>query len=150
MSELSGRSPALSFAYIDGIQNSKKKYAAILEPVCREFDLTRNELDVLLFLANNPGFDRAADIVSVRKIAKSHVSLSVTNLEKRGLLIRTFEEEDRRVAHLKLTEAAQPMVRAGQHRQRLFFTQLFGGLTRQELEQWGSVMEKIYSNIEQM
>ena len=140
----------LSMGYMDSSQRSKKIYAAMLEPLCRRYDLTRNELDILLFLANNPGYDRAADIVSVRRIAKSHVSLSVGNLEKRQLLIRAYEEGDRRAAHLKLTEAAQPIVRAGQHLQKEFFTRMFAGLTRQELEQWGEVLTKICRNIDSM
>ena len=138
----------LSMGYMDSTQRSKKIYGTMLEPLCRRYDLTRNELDILLFLANNPGCDRAADIVSVRRIAKSHVSLSVGNLEKRQLLIREYEEGDRRAAHLKLTEAAQPVIREGQHLQKEFFTRMFEGLTRQELEQWGEVLTKICRNID--
>ncbi len=148
--ELKRRPDAISLNYMDSVQQSKKVYAAMLEPLCRQFDLTRNELDVILFLANNPGFDRAADIVAVRKIAKSHVSLSVGNLEKRGVLRRAFEEGDRRAAHLKLTEQAKPIVRAGQHLQKQFFTRMFEGLTRKELEQWGNILDKICRNIESM
>jgi len=140
----------LSLNYLDSIQLSKKKYSAMLEPLCRRHDLTRNELDILLFLANNPEYDRAADIVSIRRIAKSHVSLSVGNLEKRGLLLREFGEGDRRTAHLHLTEAAQPIVRSGQHLQKKFYTGMFSGLTRQELEQWGAILEKICDNIESL
>jgi len=150
MAEVEMRPSALSLNYLDSIQQSRKLYDIVLEPVCRQFDLTRNELDILLFLANNPGFDRATDIVAIRKIAKSHVSLSVGNLEKRGLLVRAFEEGDRRAAHLKLTDAAHPIVRAGQHLQKQFFTRMFSGLSKKELEQWGNVLEKICRNIEEM
>lgn len=141
---------AMSLSYLDNIQLSKKKYAALMEPLCRSYDLTRNELDVMLFLANNPGFDRAADIVSMRQIAKSHVSLSVGNLEKRGLLVRRFEAADRRAAHLTLTEAAAPIVRQGQQLQHRFFRQIFDGLGHEELEQFGNILMKICSNIENM
>ena len=140
----------MEYNCFDVMNEAKKGYTRYLEPVCREWDLTRNELDVVLFLANNPGCDRAADIVSVRRIAKSHVSLSVGNLEKRQLLIREYEEGDRRAAHLKLTEAAQSVVREGQHLQKEFFTRMFEGLTRQELEQWGEVLTKICRNIDSM
>ena len=139
---------AMSLRYLDTVQSSRKKYASMLEPVCRQYDLTRNELDILLFLANNPDYDRAADIVAVRRIAKSHVSLAVTNLEHRGLLLRQMEADDRRTSHLKLTEEALPIIRAGQHLQKRFFTGIFAGLTREELEQWGAVMDKICCNIE--
>lgn len=144
------RPNALSLRYLDSIQQSQKVYASMMDPLCRQFDLTRNELNVILFLANNPGLDRATDIVTIRKIAKSHVSLSVGNLEKRGIVRRTFEEGDRRAAHLHLTEAVFPIVRAGQHLQKEFFTRMLAGLSGKELELWGNIMEKISQNIENM
>ena len=65
---------------LDTIQLAKKRYAQLLDPLCDTWDLNKTEVDILLFLANNPGLDRAADIVRIRHIAKSHVSLSVGNL----------------------------------------------------------------------
>ena len=67
--------------YFEAMGLAKKEYSRYLEPVCRHFRLTQNELAVVLFLYNNPGRDRAADIVSCRGIAKSHASLAVSNLE---------------------------------------------------------------------
>lgn len=141
---------AVSMNYLDSIQLSKKKYAHTLESLCTRHDLTRNELDVILFLANNPGFDRAADIVAIRKIAKSHVSLSVGNLEKRGLLVRELEAGDRRTAHLKLTDAALPIAAEGKALQQQFFSRIFEGLSQQDLEIFGSVLERICENIASM
>ena len=135
---------------LDLLCGENELYERTLAPVQQKYRLTHTELSILLFLANNPGFDRATDIVAIRKIAKSHVSLSVGNLEKRGLLVRAFEEGDRRAAHLKLTDAAHPIVRAGQHLQKQFFTRMFSGLSKKELEQWGNVLEKICRNIEEM
>ena len=132
---------------LDTIQLSKKKYALLLEPLCRRWELTRNELDVLLFLGNNPSFDRAADIVSIRQIAKSHVSLSVGSLEQRGLLYRVYDPEDRRTAHLKLTEAALPIVQAGNQLQQEFFSRIFAGLTEEEFRVWRSILDKVCCNI---
>ena len=60
---------------------AKKLYGRMLEPVCRLYVLTRMELDILLFLANNPGYDTAADMVERRQLAKSQVSSSVAQLE---------------------------------------------------------------------
>ena len=87
----------MRFDHFDVTQQVKKKYTLAVEPVCRKWNLTKNELDVLLFLYNNPEFDRAADIVAHRGLTKSHVSLSVSNLEGRGLLTRREDPEDRRL-----------------------------------------------------
>lgn len=135
---------------LDTIQLAKKKYAQLLDPVCRSYDLTKNEIDVLLFLANNPSLDRAADIVNLRQISKSHVSLSVSNLEQRGLLYRVFDPDDRRTAHLKLKEAALPIAREGNRIQQDFFDRIFAGLSDEEFAFWRSILDRVCSNIQSM
>ena len=51
---------------IQGVRTLKRAYDAALKPVAEAHGLTRNEVDVLLFLANNPGYDTARDIVELR------------------------------------------------------------------------------------
>ena len=109
--------------YFDLTGRAKKQYSRVLEPVSRKWALTQNELNVLLFLYNNPQYDRAADIVVCRGISKSHVSLSVNNLEGRGLL-RRFVSDDRRTAHLELTEQGRAIAQEGREAQRSYFTEL--------------------------
>ena len=139
-----------SFNYFDIVGRSRKACGKRLEPICKKWELTRNELDVLLFLHNNPEYDRAADIVSRRGIAKSHVSLSVSNLESRGLLIRCFEPSDRRTAHLKLTEAGNAIAREGRDIQQQFFSRIYEGVSDEEFEIWRTITQKVCKNIESL
>lgn len=134
----------------DDLQKLQKAYGRLLEPVCRRWNLTRNELDVLLFLHNNPHLDRAADIVSCRGIAKSHVSASVASLERRSFLHRRTDSADRRTVHLSVTQAAQPVVDAGLAAQRSFGALLVAGLTPQQLEQGRQLTEAVRRNIEKL
>ena len=133
--------------YFDTASSAAKSYARMLEPICKERRLTRNELDVLLFLYNNPGFDRAADIVSRRDIAKSHVSLSVASLEEKGLLRRRFSELDRRTAHLELLEPGRAIAAEARERQAQFFSALYQGVSTEEFEIWKNIVLKIQNNI---
>ena len=112
--------------------------------------MTRNELDVLLFLYNNPGYDRAADIVAHRGIAKSHVSLSVNNLEQKQLLQRRFDPEDRRTAHLELTEAGTIIAASARTLQERFFSGLYQGVTEEEFALWQSFSKRVFENMRQM
>ena len=134
-------------SYFDAMSKAKKEYSRCLEPVCRDFGLTQNELAVLLFLRNNPGLDRAADIVSCRSIAKSHVSLAVTSLEARGILARRYDPADRRAFHLALTRKGMDIAEAGSQRQRQFFEALYVGISPEERELMRSVAQKIMNNI---
>ena len=45
-------------------------YTQYIESVCSRHGLTRTELDILLFLANNPKFDTASDIVEMRHLSQ--------------------------------------------------------------------------------
>ncbi len=136
--------------YFDSLGKSQKVYTKFQEPVCRKWEVTRNELDVLLFLYNNPEYDRAADIVSRRGIAKSHVSLSVANLEGRGMLSKQFNPEDRRTAHLKLTEDCLAVSNYWKSAHQEFIAQLYAGVSEEELNVWIEVNQKVWKNINNM
>ena len=135
------------FNYFDTMARAQKGYARLLEPICKKWDLTRNELDVILFLANNPDYDRAADIVTHRGLSKSHVSLSVNNLESRGYLRRISDPADRRTVHLHLTEEAAPITEVGCRVQKQFMDYLHQGVTQEQLELMRLFAERVHENI---
>ena len=85
----------------------EEAYAAVLKPLCAELSMPQSALDILLFLANNPAYDTAADMVRRRGLSKSHVSTTVERLVQRGLLTRSADQADRRTVHLSPTSAAQ-------------------------------------------
>lgn len=134
-------------SYFQSIQQAKKEYARIIEPVCTRYSLTRNEVDILLFLLNNPELDRAVDIVKCRGLAKSHVSLSVGTLEEKGFLRRRESASDRRTVHLMLHGSGRDIALEAQELQKEFFQRLFVGLTPEEMELWRRVTEKVTANI---
>lgn len=133
--------------YFDTMGLAQKSYGKLLAPICARYDLTRNELDVLLFLLNNPRYDRAADIVAHRGMAKSHVSLSVSDLESRGLLLRRFDEADRRAAHLVMTEQGRRIAGEAKAAQSEFFERIHQGVTPEEIALWGKITKKVSENI---
>ena len=141
------RNLIVKFSYFDMLSRAQKGYAKLMEPLCKKWEMTRNELDVLLFLANNPDYDRAVDIVNNRGLSKSHVSLSVSSLESRGLLLREEDPDDRRTIRLKLTEAAKPVVESGQMAQKRFFESLHQGISREQLEMMRDFTQKVNENL---
>ena len=107
--------------YWESLPLFKRLYQEKLEPVCSEYSLTRMELNILLFLANNPVHDTATDIVEVRHLTKSHVSASVKTLQARGYLQRVFLAGNHKTVHLRLTPAAGPVVEQGAPRPAKLF-----------------------------
>lgn len=135
------------FNYFDTMAKAQKGYARLMDPICKKWDLTRNELDVLLFLANNPEFDRAVDIVNNRGLSKSHVSLSISNLERRGFLERIDDPDDRRTVHLRLLPQSEQITVAGQLAQRRFFSYLHQGVSQEQIDLMVDFARKVNENI---
>ncbi len=138
----------MEFNYFDILSRAQKGYARLLDPICKKYDLTRKELDVMLFLANNPGQNRAADVVAGRGLSKSHVSVSVAGLEEKGLLTRSEDPDDRRTVHLHLTEAAMPIVETGRWKQKMFFSYLHKGVTQEQIDAIVSFAKLVNENIQ--
>ena len=109
-------------------------YTAAMQPLCRREGLAPNGVDILLFLANNPGMDTARDICTYRHLKPSIVSFHVDNLVQQGYLERQDIPEDRRKCRLVCTDKAAPVIRRGRAVQETFSRQLTEGLTPEELE----------------
>ena len=124
-------------------------YERTVMPVCREFGLTYMEFTVLMFLVNNPQYDTAAQIVKIRRLAKSHVSISVKGLQERGLVKGVHFPGNQKTLHLQVTEEAKPVVEAGLAAQREFGEILARGFTQEELDQLMKLTEKIHKNMKQ-
>ena len=65
---------------IDHYASGEYLYDRLCAPVCQEHGLTHMEFVVLMFLANYPGYDTAAQIVRYSRLTKSLVSLAVRAL----------------------------------------------------------------------
>lgn len=108
-------------------------YAAAMQSVSRELDMAPNALDILLFLANNPGRDTARDICAYRQLKPGIVSFHVERLAAEGYLSRQAVPGDRRKCRLVCTEKAWPIIRRGRQAQADFSTRLTEGLSPEEL-----------------
>ncbi len=127
--------------------SAEEVYDDYRKQVEQKFGLTAKEIDVLIFLANNPEYDRATDVSRVRKITKSHVSLAVHSLCEKGLLTRNFSGSDKKNAHLVPTEKAQPVIEFGRQKQREFSQALFAGFTEEEKKEFFTLHDKIAENL---
>ena len=106
-------------------------YTAVCKPLCQTLKLPQTAFDILLFLANNPAYQTAADIVEVRKIKANLVSVNVDKLVRDGYLTRESMPGDRRKTRLLCTEKAQPVIMQGRQLQSAFLQRLFAHTDQQ-------------------
>lgn len=125
----------------------KTLYAKCVENVCSRHQITRMELDILLFLANNPCYDTATDIVEIRYLSKSQVSASIKLLEERGYLRKEYAAGNRKTAHLKICEDASDLIADGRRAQEKFVAINLQGLDQKEIEGMKRCLDRILKNI---
>ena len=122
-------------------------YNAVCKPLCQELGLSQTALDILLFLANNPDYKTARDIVEVRHIKANLVSMNVDKLVQEGYLERREVPGDRRKTELICTEKTENVWRQGCEIQRTFIETLFSGVPAESRKIFEQVMEQTEENL---
>ena len=128
-------------------QAMRKLYRLLFLPLLEQYGLTQLEADIILFLANNPAYDTARDIVEKRRLAKSHVSIGIDALVSRGLLERFQLEGNRKTIHLRLTSGTADIVKQGRAAQRQYGELLFAGFSEAERKQLFRLLDRVADNL---
>ena len=134
-------------SFLEHVLLLKEAYDRALDPVAQRWKLTRMELDLLLFLHNNPDRATAAEAVRLRRWTKSHVSAAVHALKARGLLSACHPQGNRKTLLLAPLPAAQPILQNGLEAQQSFFQSMRRGFTPGEEQALDAIAEKIARNI---
>ena len=130
-----------------GARQLLEGYAAAMQPLCRREGLAPNGVDILLFLANNPGLDTARDICETQLLKKSAVSRAAEGLVRRGWLEALPDPRDRRIQHLRLLSPARPFSEEVRRAGEAFFCLLLQDVTLEEQQQMEKIAQKIEHNV---
>lgn len=126
----------------------EKLYTQIASPICKKYNLTFMEYTVLMLLTNKPGYNTATQLVKMRHLTKSHVSISIRSLEEKGLLIGEYKNDNHRTIYLSLTDNAAPIIKEGLEAQKKFVDVLFDGFSEEEREAMENFIARVDKNME--
>lgn len=135
--------PSMEFAI-----KTSLAYNTLCKPLCQELKLPQTAFDILMFLANNPDYKTARDIVEVRHIKANLVSMYVDKLVQEGYLERYAVAGDRRKTKLLCTGKADPIIRRGRAVQNAFFKRLLDHVEPADQEVFFRTMELIGKNLD--
>ena len=140
-----GVNPNIEFAI-----KTSQAYSAVCKPLCQELKLPQTAFDILMFLANNPDYKTARDIVEARHIKANLVSMYVDKLVQEGYLERYAVAGDRRKTKLLCTGKADPVIRKGRAVQNAFFKRLLNNTDAADREVFFRTMEVIGKNLDEI
>ena len=125
-------------------------YSAVCRPLCHELNLPQTAFDILTFLANNPEYTTARDIVEVRKIKANLVSINVDKLVGEGYLRREADTDDRRKTHLLCTDKAGAVIEQGRTLQNRFMNSLLAHIDDAARKQLAESIHQMEQNLDHM
>lgn len=128
-----------------------KKAALVIEklsnPVLAPYELTHTQYKILMLLYCNPGMPiRQIDIEEHFSMTNPSVTGIIQNLEKKGLVQRVQNPDDKRSKLLKLTEQAVSMETELRGLGESLERQVTEGLSEDERQQLILLLNKILKN----
>lgn len=125
----------------------KKKIKKSYKFIEKKYKLTKNELIIISYLAENSESNLSSDIVKNLGFSKSHVSLSVANLIKSGYLNTISNKQDKKKLHLVLKDKASEIINDIKTVKTNFENQLFSGFSDNEKKQFSALLKKVVRNV---
>ncbi len=120
-----------------------------MEEATEKLSITQTEIEIIMFLFNNPDYDTAKDISELRKFPKSCVSKAVDNLIKKDYLESLVDISDRRIIHLKLKEPSKQVIELSQKIRAHFLEILCQGISDKEKEELLKILSTISMNVKE-
>lgn len=132
------------------VENMLNFYSQIRKVYINEFTrrfqektFSPNELDILVFLSNNPSINTASQLCTCLNVSKALICRSVDNLSSKELLICRPDENDRRIQHLLLTPKASPIIDQIRCVCESMDKELLLGISPEEIAQMEDTMNRI-------
>ena len=135
---------------IEFVRKFSQAYSAICKPLCQKLKIPQTAFDILMFLANNPEYKTASDIVEIRKIKANLVSVNVDKLVRDGYLRKETVESDRRKTMLICTDKAQDVIKEGRVLQDSFMKQLFKDTDEQTQKIFFILLESMEKKLDEI
>lgn len=118
-----------------------------MQSLGEELDLSQLEMELLLFLHNDPELNTARDVVAYRGFARSNVSTAVESLEKKGWLTVVPDAQSRRVKRLCLRTERREAIERLFVRQNEILKVLTSDFTPEEEETLRVLLDRCGRNV---
>ena len=121
----------------------------VISGVMAKFSLHRAQHITLMILHNEPQLTQL-ELADRLEVSPAAVTVSLRNLEKRGLLCRVPDAHDSRQKRLALTEAGEALVQQSEEFFAALEKEQYGFLSEEEQRELLQLLEKISDHLVEM
>ena len=129
------------------VNQFKLYYYQSFQALAEQYELQMLDIDLLLFVFNNPSLNTARDAVALRGLSKSNVSTSLAKLQRRALVRLQTDPDNRRLQRIFLTDTGTAITRELRTCQQACLSQLLAGFTPDEQAQLRQYLRRMLDNI---
>lgn len=134
--------------FLENYFKIEKAYRRFFHEEAAQYQLSPNEIDVILFLhRNGTKVNTASDIAQFEGVSKGLIARSVDNLERKGYLQLVRDEGDRRVIHLHLTDTCDELVKGIAEKKKLFLQSMQRNISAEHVEITEQTIARFMENI---
>lgn len=112
------------------------------------FELSPNELGLMMIMYLDPSVNTANQIVKVLGTTKGLASRNIDNLSKKGLLVTNTDEKDRRVVRLTLCSKAKKICEEIRRKNITLYGKALGNIDLKDAFMALEILQKMVDNIE--
>lgn len=133
---------------IKTLEQFRKAYAKLCYPHLANYGFSPCEVEILIFLSNNPNIQTAKELTIFLGVSKGLIARSVDNLMKKDLLHVDIDTNDRRIQHLSLSAASSDIIAYLKEKQNEFSQLTTRDIDPDDLLRIGRVFTQMNMNIE--
>ena len=123
------------------VENMLELYAQVrkvyIEEFNREFqddNFSPNEMNIMIFLYNNPSIDTSSQLCVTLGVSKGLVSRSIDSLIKKGYITSYSDKKDKRIQHLQLTSQVEPVIKKIKKIKYNLNQDILDGISKEDIE----------------
>lgn len=124
----------------------RKAKNKIFADIVKKYNLTSNELNIIIFLDESTD-DTATNIVNELLFTKSHVSYSIENLTKKGYITKYFDDKNKKIIHLKLTDKTKPILKETDIKNKEFIDLICDNISEEDKKVMDKVFKQMNKNV---
>lgn len=133
--------------FLENYFKIEKAYRKFFHEEVEKYQLTPNEILVILFLyENGSSVNTAKDIARYEGVSKGLIARSVDSLTEKGYLRLVRDETDRRMIHLHLTEPCDAIVSEIAERKKRFLEYIRKDIPEEHIRITSETLERFVEN----
>jgi len=128
------------------IQRTVQSITKKMSPLIREDGLTVGQWDTLNVLYKN-GSMTVNGLIEKLLTSSGNIDVVITNLIKRGDIIKTVDKDDKRIRNIEITEKGKNIVRKSVPKHKKALYEIFSVMDDSEKDQLKFLLKKLGKNI---